>query len=292
MDEHRLVRSAMQGDLEAFEALVRAYQRPLTAAAWQLTRQAQDAEDLAQETLLEAFKRLSSLKDPAKFRPWLFVMLRNKCLNFLKRPTPEQVPIDAYDEVLAAPVASDARQVIDLMTQLSELDREILAARYLAELSYAEIAEALGISEIAARVRCTRARERLKAQIHQAEEQEMRELFQRATGAVLALGTGDAFVGRIMEEAHMMANAQAMTAGTAVTLKAGGVIGGTMAAWKVIAGVAAVLTVAGIGVSVARNPQFRQPGGVMQNLAAVATAAGQNIADKLTPEGRKILNAK
>ncbi len=82
-DDRQLVEATLRGEMEAFAQLVRAYQTSLVASACHMLRCAADAEDLAQETLLTAYQRLRELRDPDKFRPWIFSILRRKCLNQL-----------------------------------------------------------------------------------------------------------------------------------------------------------------------------------------------------------------
>jgi RNA polymerase sigma-70 factor, ECF subfamily len=163
MDDQALIEATLQGDTEAFGALVRKYQRALVAAARHLSRSTEDAEDLAQEALVDAYRHLRSLKDRTRFRAWLFGILRHKCLTFLQQRRPEGVPLDDMAEELPAPSREDGVEVAALLDGLPLAYREVLAARYLQELSYAEIAVALGTNENAVRVRCCRAREHLRA---------------------------------------------------------------------------------------------------------------------------------
>ncbi|MHB9024949.1 MAG: RNA polymerase sigma factor [Armatimonadota bacterium] len=162
MDDSSLIEATLAGDVEAFGALVRRYQHPLVASARHLTRNAEDAEDLAQEALVDAYRNLRALKDRGKFRGWLFGILRHKCLTYLQRRRPENIHLDDLEESLPAPPAKDGAELADLLDGLPLPYREILAARYLQEMSYEEIADALGTTVNVVRVRCCRARERLR----------------------------------------------------------------------------------------------------------------------------------
>ncbi|HOF87055.1 MAG TPA: sigma-70 family RNA polymerase sigma factor [Armatimonadota bacterium] len=163
MDDAALIEATLRGDVEAFGRLVQRYQHALVAAARHLTRHAEDAEDLAQEALVDAYRHLRSLKDRTKFRGWVFGILRHKCLTALKRRKPEPVSLDECAELPALSPAEIGGDLADLLDSLPLASREILAARYVQELSYEEIAEALGTSVNTVRVRCCRARERLRA---------------------------------------------------------------------------------------------------------------------------------
>lgn len=161
MDDSTLIEATLAGNVEAFGTLVRTYQHVLVASARHLTRNAEDAEDLAQEALVDAYRNLRSLKDRGKFRAWLFGILRHKCLTYLQQRKPETLPLSDADALPSPPVDAGA-DLADLLDGLPFAYREILAARYVQELSYEEIAVALGTSVNNVRVRCCRARERLR----------------------------------------------------------------------------------------------------------------------------------
>lgn len=161
MDDRLLIQATLRGDREAYGTLVRKYQHVLVAAARHLTRNAEDAEDLAQDALVDAYRHLSALKDHGKFRAWVFAILRHKCLTALQRRTLDACTLDDCDD-LAAPRIVDGVNLADMLDSLPLAHREILAARYLQELSYEEIADALGTTVNVVRVRCCRAKERLR----------------------------------------------------------------------------------------------------------------------------------
>ena len=173
MDDCALIEATLTGDVEAFGVLVQRYQHTLVAAARHLTRNADDAEDLAQDALVDAYRNLRSLHERDKFRAWLFGILRHKCLSYLRHRRPDECSLDDVADTLPAPVDADGVSVAELLDGLPLAYREILAARYVQELSYAEIAETLGLQVSAVRVRCCRARERLRelfaARDHQTE---------------------------------------------------------------------------------------------------------------------------
>lgn len=162
MDDVTLIEAVLSGNAEAYGELVRKYQHSLVASARHLTRSMDDAEDLAQDAFVDAYRNLRQLHDRSKFRAWLFGILRHKCLSYLQRRRPEERSLDDYAESLAAPTPSEGAGLTELLDSLPLAYREILAARYVQELSYEEIAEALGTNVNAVRVRCCRAKERLR----------------------------------------------------------------------------------------------------------------------------------
>ncbi len=162
MDDIALIEAVLAGNAEAFGTLVQRYQHGLVAAARHLTRNAEDAEDLAQDALVDAYRSLRALRDRTKFRAWLFGILRHKCLTYLQTRKPEHLPLADVEDSLPAPARGDGVEVAELLDGLPFAYREILAARYVQEMSYEEIAVALGTSVNNVRVRCCRARERLR----------------------------------------------------------------------------------------------------------------------------------
>lgn len=146
-----------------FESLVKRYRQPLTGAAYHLCGNREAAFDIVQETFVDAYKGFDKLRDPERAGAWLYAILRRKAIAHRRTRTPET-------ELVFEPASSgydDAGSlvkgiVIDEMSKISDEDREILAGKYLLGLSYKELSESLGIKEGAVRVRCLRAKERLR----------------------------------------------------------------------------------------------------------------------------------
>lgn len=162
-----LVSRALLGETEAFSCLVDRHRHAMLASARQLVADPDQAVDLAQEAFIEAFRSLRNLRDPANFRPWLFGILRNRCRKHIARRRLVAVPLDEETDI-AAPMAVAEEEDEDLGRIRAALDRlppryrEVLTAHYLADMDYEEIALALGSSVNNVRVRCCRARERLR----------------------------------------------------------------------------------------------------------------------------------
>jgi len=83
--DDQLVKQAKQGDVDAFTELVRRFQEKIYHTILSLTRNQQDANDLAQETFMHAFKSLRSFKQRSTFYTWIYRIAVNLTLNFLKR---------------------------------------------------------------------------------------------------------------------------------------------------------------------------------------------------------------
>lgn len=84
-EEHELVHRARQGDLEAYDDLVKRYQERIYATIYHMTSNHEDANDLAQESFIKAYQALKSFKGGSSFYTWLYRIAVNKTINFLKQ---------------------------------------------------------------------------------------------------------------------------------------------------------------------------------------------------------------
>lgn len=124
-----------------------------------------EAEDIAQDALLRAWRRRGTLRDSGRRNQWLAAIVRNEAFRQHARPRPDPTAaIEALGgaedrRVLAAVELADLRAALK---RLNRRERELLAMRYELDLSQAEIARQLGIPEGTAKVRLHRARARLR----------------------------------------------------------------------------------------------------------------------------------
>jgi len=158
----QMVRQVLRGNRDAYAALVQAHQGRALACAHHLCGDFETAQDLAQEAFVQAYRSLRSLHDPAAFGAWLHGILRNLCRKQAGKASPPMASLeqDPVPEPSAPP--DQSIEMTSLLQTLPLSDREILAARYLQELDYEEIAQMLGISVNNVRVRCFRARQALR----------------------------------------------------------------------------------------------------------------------------------
>lgn len=165
-----LVEAFRRGDRRAFEALVRRHQRPVWALVFRFARDRDAAEDLAQRAFIQALERIGELR--GAFRPWLMRIAVNLAKNALRdgakfvrddddAAQPASTPADQVDQALDE--GRRARRVREALKSLSERQREVVQLRVDAQLAFAEVGEALGITENNAKVTYHHAVRRLRA---------------------------------------------------------------------------------------------------------------------------------
>jgi RNA polymerase sigma-70 factor (ECF subfamily) len=148
-----LIAASSSGDRDAFEILLRRHYDRIHAIAWQLTGSRADAEDIAQDVCCTLVEKIGSFRGEAKFTTWLTGVTFNACRDFRRRRRSFGGMIDKLT-VLAglasAPDGRDAYDAIWLKSTVAKLkpalrDTIVLVAGQ--ELSHAEAAELLGVSE-------------------------------------------------------------------------------------------------------------------------------------------------
>jgi len=162
---------AQRGDAHAYEDLIRPHEGIAFRVAYVITRNAADAEDATQEALFKAWRALGRFRVDEPLRPWLLRIVANEARNRRRSAgRRERLALRALEisgEAAPSPeaVALDDAQRGDLLHALEELPdsaREVLAYRYLLELSEDETAAALDVPAGTVKSRTSRALERLK----------------------------------------------------------------------------------------------------------------------------------
>jgi len=177
LDDARLVELGLNGDRDAFGQLVARYQSPICALAYSACGDISHSEDLAQETFIIAWRKLSDLKEPAKFKSWLYGIARNLINNAfrqqIRNPLAAAEPLDE-SLTTAATLSNPAGQAISKeeegilwrsLEHIPEAYREPLILFYREHQSIERVAEVMDLSEEAARQRLSRGRKLLQEQV-------------------------------------------------------------------------------------------------------------------------------
>lgn len=144
-----------------FEEIYQRNKNNLLRGAYRTARNKEDAEDIVEETFLLFLQKWEAgvVESPDKY---LFGILSRVSLNYINRQKHRNcIPLQYIEEVIAAPPAEEKLEDI-LPSDVAGMDRDILILRLEQNLSYAQIARMLGISEIRCRSRFFRAKKRLK----------------------------------------------------------------------------------------------------------------------------------
>jgi RNA polymerase sigma-70 factor (ECF subfamily) len=169
-DETFVLARARQGDLAAFETVVRRYQRRVYGVALRIVRAHDVADDVAQEAFVRAWRSLDRFELGRPFGPWICRIAANLAVNHVRSPRAREEGLpEGYAETrsldpgpLGSVLDAEARQVLDrAVSELSREQRAVFVLRTVEEMSYEEIAGALGISPGTVMSRLFRARERL-----------------------------------------------------------------------------------------------------------------------------------
>jgi RNA polymerase sigma-70 factor (ECF subfamily) len=176
-DESDLVRRAQSGDTAAFTEIVRRYQRAVVRVAYGLTRNPADADDLAQETFVRAWRAIGRFRVGEPLYPWLSRIAVNLAYSlFRRRKRRPETPIEPLveagqqwagneDPSRDAAESEQKERLAECFEELSPEHRAILVLRVMEDLSYEEIAQTLGVPIGTVMSRLSRARSELKSRL-------------------------------------------------------------------------------------------------------------------------------
>jgi RNA polymerase sigma-70 factor (ECF subfamily) len=176
VDEARLIALSLKQDHEAFGQLVDRYAAIVNSLAYRMVGNRTDAEDLAQEAFIAAFKALPTFRAEAKFSTWLYRIAANKCKDWLRAKRPEQLDVDV--ETVADEHVMESRtperilsqqQVADhldrAIQRLPPLYREAFIMKHVEGLSYEEMEQVLGVSGDTLKMRVYKGRVQLSREL-------------------------------------------------------------------------------------------------------------------------------
>ena len=177
-----LIRAAQQGDQDAFEQLVRAYDQNVLRLAMNLLRSPEDARDVYQEAFLRVYKNLHAFRFDCSFHTWLYRIVTNICLDQLRKRKVRKEeasvvetsdgPIDRMDTYEEENAASDPERsmwnrelkarIEGALVQLTPRERMVFELRHYQGLRLRNIGEMLGTTEEAAKNCLFRATQKMR----------------------------------------------------------------------------------------------------------------------------------
>ena len=172
-----LIRRTLAGDENAFTMLVKKYRKHVHTLAWHKIGDFHIAEDITQETFLQVYRDLATLREPNRFPGWLYVVTNHRCIAWIRKNRSHVRLVEginmamkgeaAYSRYVAdeqAKTATEAQRTVvkQLLARLPESERTVMTLYYFGEMTCEEISKFLGVSANTIKSRLSRARQRLK----------------------------------------------------------------------------------------------------------------------------------
>ncbi len=198
-DESACIRKAQQGDVAAFEELVRLHQRRVLGIVAGILRWSEDIEDIAQQVFLKVFTALRRFDGRSSFGTWLYKITVNETYDYLRKRKARKLVYESdlsveQEERLsqlppeepgrAALEQAESRQAVErLLSQLAPEERLMIVLKEVEGYSVEEISSALGMNSNTVKVRMFRARRRLSELYRRRYEQPRRMAAAAASSA-------------------------------------------------------------------------------------------------------------
>jgi len=179
LHETELARALLAGETGAFERFVAHFRSKVFHYSWLMCGLPEDAEEVAQETLLKVFENIGQLREPERVRPWVFRIARNACLMQRRRSLfapahevplddllPASQPADDAPQPEIALLGSELRAVLDrAISELPATYRAVVLLRDLEELSTEDTAQLLDLGTDVVKTRLHRGRLALRQKL-------------------------------------------------------------------------------------------------------------------------------
>ncbi|HMX77234.1 MAG TPA: sigma-70 family RNA polymerase sigma factor [Chitinophagaceae bacterium] len=188
LNDTEIINQVLGGNQQAYALLVNRYQEYVFTLVLRIVKNREDAEEVSQDVFIKAYKNLNSFRGDSKFSTWLYTIVNNTGISFLRKRKLEIYSLDNeavferadnIDSGVRANVIeqkSKQAMVNEAIALLSPEDALAITLFYKAEQSLEEMAKAMGIETNAAKVRLHRARTRLKSKMENHFSQEIKDL--------------------------------------------------------------------------------------------------------------------
>lgn len=172
--DNQIIQEVLQGNQQAYAGLVDRYKDYVFTLAFRLLKNREDAEEVAQDAFVKAYRYLSDFRGDSKFSTWLYTIVNNTAISHLRKKRPENFSLDqdrvfeSADNLVSAfradQVEKKSRQesVNRAIGLLNPDDAQVITLFYKAEQTLEELARILGVEANTAKVRLHRARLRLR----------------------------------------------------------------------------------------------------------------------------------
>lgn len=184
MQEHLqdpdIIKQVLGGQQHAYSVLVERYQHFVFTIAFRHVNNREEAEDMAQETFIKAYRSLADFKGDSKFSTWLYVITNNTCMSHTRRKKTDTISLDEQHHTIMAEGSRDNKSqkalIQKALEHLPATDAQIITLFYLAEQSLEETGQILGLSLSNVKVRLFRARQKLREILELKYKEELKHL--------------------------------------------------------------------------------------------------------------------
>jgi len=188
LSDIQLIQETLAGNQSAYTDLVKRHQRFVFTLALRFAKGREDAEEIAQDCFIKAYRSLASFQGQAKFSTWLYSIVYTTAMTFLRK---KRIGTDSVDDeniyvqienqssahdVNNAENKSRSFYLNEAIAQLLPADATIITLFYQGEQSLEEIGQAMGMGANTVKVKLFRARQRLKEKLERNLKQEVKEL--------------------------------------------------------------------------------------------------------------------
>lgn len=188
MTDTEIITRVLGGDQQVFALLLERYQNYVFTLVLRFTDIREDAEEIAQDIFVKAYRSLADFRGDSKFSTWLYTIVRTSCITFLRKKKLSTISLDnektniqlaSRESAFRANLIegkSRRSMVNEAIQMLSPDDAQVLTLFYNAEQSLDEIGKILGMDSNTIKVKLHRARQRLKEKMVKYFNHEIREL--------------------------------------------------------------------------------------------------------------------
>ncbi len=188
LSDIELIEQTLAGNQAAYADLIKRHQRFVFTLALRFSKNREDAEEIAQDCFIKAYRSLSNFQRQSKFSTWLYSIVYTTSMTFLRKRRVDTDSIDdenMYVQLENRPSGFDTNSVENksrsyylnqAIAQLLPDDAAIITLFYMGEQSLDEIGQALGIEANTVKVKLFRARQRLKEKLERNLKSEVKEL--------------------------------------------------------------------------------------------------------------------
>jgi RNA polymerase sigma-70 factor, ECF subfamily len=140
VDDRKIIERVLEGDTDAFNLLVRQWERPIYNFIVRMIGDREEAMDLCQDAFMKAYRELDTLKDRDRFSSWLYRIAHNTCFSKLRKDHGKTF-VELEPETRASKMAIESRLAVEkALQQLPEDQREVVVLKVFQSLKFEEIA--------------------------------------------------------------------------------------------------------------------------------------------------------